>query len=71
MNRQKVLDAMIKKNSNADLVFMVDCTGSMDSYIQNTKLQIANIVNVCVEAFENQVDMLFDLISKKNMNMIA
>ncbi len=55
LNRQKLLEGMIKQNSNADLVFMMDCTGSMASHIKTTKSQIANIVNVCVSEFENQV----------------
>ena len=34
---------MIKENSNADVVFMLDCTGSMGPYIENTKSQIRNL----------------------------
>jgi hypothetical protein len=55
LHRQKLMEGMIKQNSNADLVFMMDCTGSMASHIETTKSQIANIVNVCVAEFENQV----------------
>jgi hypothetical protein len=46
---------MIQQNSNADLVFMIDCTGSMASFINTTKSQIAKIVEACVAEFENQV----------------
>ena len=55
LERQKVLEEMIQQNSNADLAFMIDCTGSMSSYIDTTKSQIAKIVKACVAEFENQV----------------
>ena len=55
LNRQKLLECLIQQNSNADLVFVIDCTGSMASYIENTKLQISNIVSACIEEFENKV----------------
>lgn len=49
---------MIKENSNADVVFMLDCTGSMGPYIENTKSQIRNIISACIEEYENQVGSL-------------
>jgi hypothetical protein len=49
---------MIQQNSNADLVFMIDCTASMSPYIDTTKLQIIGIIEACVAEFENQVRTL-------------
>ena len=46
---------MIKDNSNVDVAFMLDCTGSMSSYIANTKSQIQSIIEACVEEYENKV----------------
>ena len=46
---------MIKNNSNVDVVFMLDCTGSMSSYIDNTKSQMQSIIEACVEDYENKV----------------
>ena len=45
----------MQENSNAEIVFMIDCTGSMASYIETTKLQISNIVSACIEEYENKV----------------
>ena len=45
----------MQQNLNVDLVFLIDCTGSMASYIDCTKRQIANIVRACIEEFENKV----------------
>jgi hypothetical protein len=55
LERQRLLEGMIQQNSNADLVFMIDCTGSMSPYIDTTKLQIIGIIEACVAEFENQV----------------
>jgi hypothetical protein len=32
--RQKAIDTMLKKSTNADVVFLLDCTGSMTPYIE-------------------------------------
>jgi len=58
MNRQKLLEGMIKETSNLDLVFMLDCTGSMGSYIETTKSQMNSIITACVEEYENKVGSL-------------
>jgi hypothetical protein len=56
-NRQKHLEAMIKKNLNLDVVFMLDCTGSMAPYIETAKSQIKNIITTCIEEHENKVGL--------------
>jgi hypothetical protein len=38
--KQKILEAMIQQNSNVDVVFMLDCTGSMYSHINETQSQV-------------------------------
>jgi hypothetical protein len=46
---------MIQQTRNTDLVFMIDCTGSMASYIHTTKLQIEGIVAALVAEYQNEV----------------
>ena len=53
--RQRRFEDAIKRGSNADVVFMVDCTGSMAPYIENTKSQMKKIIETCVEEYENEV----------------
>ena len=57
--KQDVLRKMMKDNSNLDIAFLVDCTGSMGSYIAETKKDIEHIVTSIKETFENKVQVAF------------
>ena len=41
--KQEILGKMIKDNSSLDVAFLVDCTGSMATYITGTKNDIEEI----------------------------
>ena len=57
--KQDVLRKMMKNNSSLDIAFLVDCTGSMGSYIAETKKDIEHIVTSIKETFENKVQVAF------------
>ena len=57
--KQDVLRKMMKNNSSLDIAFLVDCTGSMGSYIAETKKDIEQIVSSIKETFENKVQVAF------------
>jgi len=59
LERQTDFERAICQNTNTDLVFMIDCTGSMAPYIDETKSQIAKIVEACVAEFDNKVISTF------------
>ena len=42
--KQALLQQMLEKNKNVDVVFVLDCTGSMSGYIDGIKNQIKDIV---------------------------
>ena len=46
---------MFKQDQRADLVFMMDCTISMNPYIKESKRQIKDIASLLMKKFENQV----------------
>ena len=57
--KQETLAKLIIQNSSLDLVFLVDCTGSMFPYISQTKQDIDYIVDFIKEEFENKVKLGF------------
>ena len=57
--KQETLAKLIIENSSLDLVFLVDCTGSMLPYISQTKQDIHYIVDFIKEEFENKVKLAF------------
>ena len=57
--KQETLAKLIIENSSLDLVFLVDCTGSMLPYISQTKQDIDYIVDFIKEEFENKVKLAF------------
>ena len=57
--KQDVLRKMMKDNSSLDIAFLVDCTGSMRSYIAETKKDIEQIVSSIKETFENKIQVAF------------
>ena len=57
--KQDVLRKMMRDNSSLDIAFLVDCTGSMGSYIAETKKDIEQIVSSIKETFENKVQVAF------------
>ncbi len=59
LERQTDFERAISQNTNTDLAFMIDCTGSMAPYIGETKSQIAKIVETCVAEFDNKVISTF------------
>jgi len=58
-NRQRVLENTLKQKKSVDVVFMVDCTSSMQPHIWETKNQIRNIVKETVQTFGNEVKIGF------------
>ena len=44
-----------QKHDHAVQVFLVDCTGSMQPHIDETKVNISRIVDACIVKFKNQV----------------
>ena len=59
MKKQETLAKLIIDNSSLDVAFMVDCTGSMSKYLDQTKENIEFIVNSIKEEFENKVKIAF------------
>ena len=57
--RQAILEDLIDENSKLDLAFMMDCTGSMGSYISQTKSDIFNIVDDIKAKYENEIQLGF------------
>ena len=57
--KQDVLRKMMRDNASLDIAFLVDCTGSMGSYIAETKKDIEQIVSSIKETFENKVQVAF------------
>ena len=57
--QQETLAKLIIDNSSLDVAFLVDCTGSMSKYIEQTKENIEFIVNSIKEDFENKVKISF------------
>ena len=57
--RQKLLVKLISKSSDLDVVFLMDCTGSMSYYINETKEKIEYVVNFVKEEYENTVRIAF------------
>ena len=59
MKKQELLRRMLKVNANVDVAFLVDCTGSMDTYIQETKIDIQGIMTNIMDRFENRIRVAF------------
>ena len=57
--KQKILEEMLEKNKNVDVAFMLDCTGSMSSFINEAKNQINKIVTEITESYDNEVRVAF------------
>ena len=57
--KQEMLRQMLEKNKNVDVVFLLDCTGSMAGYIEEAKNQIKKIVEQILEMYENNVRVAF------------
>ena len=57
--KQKILEDMINENSKVDLAFMMDCTGSMGSYISQTKSDIFNIIDDIKAKYGNEIQLGF------------
>jgi hypothetical protein len=59
--RQQLFERMMKQNSRADIVFLMDCTGSMTSHFAETKARIKKIINYCDNKFDGKVRSLGQL----------
>ena len=57
--RQQLLQKLIVDNSTLDVAFLVDCTKSMDPYINQTKADVEHVVNEIKRVFENDVKVAF------------
>ena len=57
--KQAMLLQLLEKNKNVDVVFLLDCTGSMAGYINEVKNQIKQIVKQISEMYENNVRVAF------------
>ena len=57
--KQAMFETMMKNNSKLDLAFLIDCTGSMGSYIKQTKDDIRNMVDFVKETYENDIKLGF------------
>ena len=57
--RQQLLQELIVDNSTLDVAFLVDCTKSMDPYINQTKADVEHVVNEIKRVFENDVKVAF------------
>ena len=57
--KQELLRKMLEKNKNVDVVFLLDCTGSMAGYINEAKNQIKKIAEDISEMYENNVRVAF------------
>jgi hypothetical protein len=57
---------MFKKACSSDLLFLVDTTGSMGSYIEEAKTQIRNIVNDIKKTFFNEADVRIAVVGYKD-----
>ena len=57
--KQAMLQQMLEKNKNVDVVFVLDCTGSMSGYIDGIKNQIKDIVGQVSRVYENRIRVGF------------
>ena len=57
--KQLLLRKMLEQNKDVDVAFMLDCTGSMASYINETKGQIKKIVSEITEMYDNTFRVAF------------
>ena len=57
--KQELLKKMLEKNKNVDVVFLLDCTGSMAGYIEEAKNQIKKIAQDISAVYENNVYVAF------------
>ena len=57
--KQEVLQKLIVDNSTLDVVFLVDCTKSMEPYINETKDNVEHVVDEIKRVFENEVKVAF------------
>lgn len=57
--RELQLREIIKENSHVDIAFLVDCTGSMASYINEVKNHIHDIVRGIFDKFDNKIRLAF------------
>ena len=57
--KQQELAELIKELSNLDVAFLMDCTGSMGFYINETKQKIEHVVNFIKKEFETNVKIAF------------
>ena len=59
LQRQRYLVQLIAKNSALDVAFLMDCTSSMRSYINEAKKNIEYVVNLIQEEYGNKVRIAF------------
>ena len=59
LEKQHKLKIRFKDLLNADVAFMLDCTGSMASYIAGAKNDIQNIVDTITSSYENKIRVAF------------
>ena len=57
--KQELLRKMLEKNKNVDVVFLLDCTGSMAGYINEAKNQIKKIAEDISAIYENNMRVAF------------
>ena len=85
IDEQKQLKNMLKENcpheelikeTSLDLLYIMDITGSMDSYVENTKKELINVMDAIIKTF-NGIDINLGYIGYKdfeehsnNMNII-
>ena len=59
LEKQHKLKIRFKDLLNADVAFMLDCTGSMASYIAGAKDDIQRIVDTITSSYENKIRVAF------------
>jgi len=57
--KQDFLSILLDKHKDVDVAFLLDCTGSMSSYIQEAKNKITTLVDSITSKYENKVRLAF------------
>jgi len=64
--KPRATDSLFKEACSTDLLFLIDTTGSMMSYIEAAKTQVKSIVSDIKEAFFNEADVRIAVVSYKD-----
>lgn len=64
----RATDGLFKTAVSVDLLFLIDCTNSMQEYISTVKEQVADIVNDAKSAFLNQAQVRVAVVGYRDHN---